>query len=95
MLHKFFIYCQWKLKGYWQTFQFYKAIYSCMWWSSKWRKRFVLISLALAMLLREDFQQNGMVDTDTMDMIWTVHYILNVLIYVHNMFYLNPLNTHC
>ena len=47
------------------------------------------------MLLREDFQQNGMVDTDTMDMIWTVHYILNVLIYVHNMFYLNPLNAHC
>ena len=62
MLHTFFIYRKWKIKAYWQTFQFCKPIYSSMRWSDEWCRQFVLISLTRAMLLQENFLQNRMVD---------------------------------
>ena len=63
-LQKFFIYSKQKIKAYWHTFQFYKAIYSSVWWSDEWCRRFVLISPTRAMLLQEIFLQNRMVDSD-------------------------------
>ena len=40
MLHTFSIYRKWKIKAYWQTFQFCKPIYSSMWWSGEWCRHF-------------------------------------------------------
>ena len=76
MLQKFFIYSEEKINTSWQTFQFYKPIYSSMWWSGEWCRRLVLISPTHIMLLWGKIAWQ--IQMPYMDIIRAMHYSLNV-----------------
>ena len=86
MLQKFYIYSKQKIRSYWHTSQFYKPIYSSMWWSGEWPRQFVLISPTRTILLREIFRQNSMVDSDAIYGYNMGGALKSFLIYVHSCF---------